>query len=173
MNKTTPLTKKYWLFLKLAIALAISFAVFILTSFFSEFVVNKYLIQSHLANYSFYEGFADLSTFCCYVLASALLVFDKLRGNAFLLAIGFFIAILLLKCFLVDVVAHYFRFYGNTQQNGNYSFEIFKNKLANQWDSLLFEFTNLGQLLSFTVWQFVALLGICYLSILVRNKLVQ
>jgi len=64
----------------------------------------------------------------------------------------------MLLCTILDFMV-------NTPQNGNYSLEILKDKLTNQWDSLLFELSNLGQLLSFVVSESIALLGICYLSI--------
>jgi len=118
-----------------------------------------------LVNYSFYGAYADLNSLHFYILLSALLIFNKLKENVFVFATAALLAILLIRFFVIDVVVHYFRFYVNTPQNGNYSLEILKDKLTSQWDSLLFELSNLGQLLSFVVSEYIALLGICYLSI--------
>lgn len=152
-------------------ALLISFAVFGLVGLISSIVVSNFFANSSLVNYSLYEGYADLSSLYFYILLSALLIFNRLKGNAFLIAIGALDSILLIRFLVIDVVAHYFRIYVNTQQNGNYSFEIFKDKLTSQWDSLLFELSNLGQLLSFVVWQYIALLGICYLSLWANKRI--
>lgn len=157
--------------LKVAVVIAICFAVHILVGFFSSLIVNHYIINTRLANFTIYDGYADFSILLAYIPISALLIFNKIKGNFLLIASGWFVCFLLFKAFVTDVIGHYLRFYVKTNQNGGYSFEIFKNKLASQWDSLFFEFSNLGQFLSFIVWVFIALLCICYLSLWAKNKL--
>jgi len=157
--------------LKFAIAIAICFAVHILVVLFSNLIVNGYIINTRLANFTIYDGYADFSMLLAFIPLSALLVFDKIKGNFLLIALVWFVVFVVVKVFVIDVTSHYFRFYVDTQQNGAYSFEIFKDKLASQWDSLLFEFSNLGQFLSFIFWVFVALLGISYLSLRAKSKL--
>lgn len=154
--------------LKFAIVLFICFAVHILASLFSSLTVNSFILNTRLANFTFYDGYADFSIFLAYVLLSALLIFNKIKGNVWLIAIGSFIAFVVVKAFVIDAVEHYLRFYLKTEQNGAYSFEVFKENLASQWDSFLFEFSNLGQAFSTVVWVFLALLGVCYLSLWVK-----
>lgn len=159
--------------LKFGIVLAICFAAHILVGLFSSLIVNKFILNTRRANFTIYDGYADFGILLAYIPVSALLVFDKIKGKAWLIALGAFVVFLISKAFVLDIIAHYFRFYVKTNQNGIYSFEIFKEKLASQWDSLLFEFSNLGQVLSFSVWVFMALVGICYLSLLCKNWLIK
>ena len=157
--------------LKFAIAIAICFAVHILVVLFSNLIVNGYIINTRLANFTIYNGYADFSMLLAFIPLSALLVFDKIKGNFLLIPLAWFVVFVLVKFFVIDVISHYFRFYVNTQQNGTYSFEIFKNQFVKNWKDLLWEFSNLGQFLSFIVWVFVALLGISYLSFWAKSKL--
>ena len=157
--------------LKFAIAIAICFAVHILVVLFSNLIVNGYIINTRLANFTIYDGYADFSMLLAFIPLSALLVFDKIKGNYMLIALTWFVAFVVVKVFVIDVISHYFRFYVNTQQNGTYSFEIFKNQFVKNWKDLLWEFSNLGQFLSFIVWVFVALLGISYLCFWAKSKL--
>ena len=115
--------------LKFAIAIAICFAVHILVGFFSSLIVNHYIINTRFANFTIYDVYADFSILLPYFFLSALLMFDKIKGNFLLIASGWFVCFLLFKAFVTDVIAHYLRFYVKTNQNGPYSFEIFKNKL--------------------------------------------
>ncbi|SOD18346.1 hypothetical protein [Pedobacter xixiisoli] len=151
--------------LKFGIVLAICFAVHISIGLFSSLIVNNFILKTQLANFTIYDGYADLSMLLAYISMSALLVFNKIKGNALLIALGAFAVILVSKVFVIDIVEHYIRFYVKTQQNGGYSLYSFRNELTKQWDRLLFEFSNLGQFLSFLLWLFVALLAICYLSL--------
>lgn len=155
------------------VVITICFAVHILAVLFSSLFVNHYIINTRLANFTIYDGYADFSILLAYIPLSALLVFNKIKGNFLLIASGWFVCFLLIKGFVTDIIAHYLRFYVKTNQNGTYSFEVFKHKLASQWDGLLFEFSNLGQFLSFIIWVFIALLGVCYLSLWAKNKLKQ
>jgi hypothetical protein len=159
------------IFIKFVIFITIFFVVLVFVGLFSSLIVNHFILNTRLANFTIYDGYADFNILLAYLLLSALLVFDKIKGNAWLMALGSLMAFVIIKAFVIDVIAHYFRFYVKTNQNGPYSFEIFKGKLASQWNSLLFEFSNLGQVLSFSVWVFMALLGICYLSLLCKNWL--
>lgn len=159
--------------LKFVIVITICFVVHVFVGLFSSLIVNHFILNTRLANFTIYDGYADFNILLAYLLLSALLVFDKIKGNAWLMALGSLMAFVIIKAFVIDVIAHYFRFYVKTNQNGPYSFEIFKGKLASQWNSLLFEFSNLGQVLSFFVWVFMAWLGICYLSLLCKNWLIK
>jgi len=140
--------------LKVVVITAICFAVHILAVLFSSLFVNHYIINTRLANFTIYDGYADFSMLLAYIPLSALLVFNKIKGNFLLIALSWFLCFLLINAFVTDIIAHYQRFYVKTNQNGAYSFEVFKNKLASQWDSLLFEFSNLGQFLSFIILGF-------------------
>lgn len=157
--------------LKVTMVIAICFAVHVLVALISSLIVNNFILNTRLANFTIYDGYADFSIVLAYILVSALLIFDKIQGNALVVTTVSFFAFLTVKVFVIDIIAHYVRFYLKTQQNGIYSFEIFKDRLASNWDSLLFEFSNLGQFLSFIVWVFIALLGVCYLSLWAKNKL--
>lgn len=156
--------------LKFGIVLTICFAVHILAGLFSSLIVNHFILNTRLANFTIYDGYADFSMLLFYIPVSALLVYDKVRGNVWLIALGAFVVILISKVFLIDIIAHYIRFYVKTAQNGAYNFEIFINRLAKNLDGLLWEFSNLGQFLSFIIWVFIALLGVCYLSIWVKKN---
>ncbi len=157
--------------LKFAIVLIICFAIHIFVGLFSSLIVNQFILNTRLANFTIYDGYADFSILLAYIPLSALLMFNKIKGNAIVITLGSFFAFLIVKVFAVDIVAHYFRFYVKTAQNGAYSFEIFINRLVKNWQELLWEFSNLGQALSFIIWVFIALLGICYLSFWAKNKL--
>lgn len=157
--------------LKFGVAIAICLAVHILVALFSSLIVNNYILNTRLANFTIYEGYADFSIVLFYFLISALLIFNKIKGNGLLIAIAAFLGFIVSKVFVIDVIQHYIRFYVKTQQNGVYSFEIFKDQLARNWRNLLWEFSNFGQLLSSIVWVFIALLSVCYLSLWVKNKL--
>lgn len=159
--------------LKFVIVITICFVVHMFVGLFSSLIVNHFILNTRLANFTIYDGYSNFSVMLVYFPLSALLVFDKIKGNAWLMALGSFMAFVIVKAFVIDVIAHYFKFYVKTNQNGPYSFEIFKGKLASQWNSLLFEFSNLGQVLCFTVWVFMALLGICSLSLLCKNWLIK
>lgn len=156
--------------LKLIATLAICFVVHILVALFSGLVVNGYIINTPLANFTIYDSYADFSILLFYIPLSALLIFNKISGNGFLISLGAFVAFLIGKVFIIDVIVHYIRFYVKTQQNGAYNFEIFKHQLVSQWDNLLFEFSNLGQFFSTIVWVFFALLAICYLSLWAKKS---
>jgi len=157
---------------KFTIAIAICFAVHILVGLFSSLIVNNFILNARLANFTIYDGYADFGILLAYIPVSALLVFDKVKVNALLISVVAFVVILTSKVFIIDVIEHYVKFYVKIQQNGAYSFEIFTNRLARNLVELLWEFCNLGQVLSFIIWVFLALLCICYLSIYSRNKLI-
>ena len=114
--------------LKFAIAIAICFPVHISVVLFSNIIVNGYIINTRLANFTIYDGYADFSMLLAFIPLSALLVFDKIKGNYMLIALTWFVAFVVVKVFVIDVTSHYFKFYANTQQNGAYSFDIFKDK---------------------------------------------
>lgn len=156
--------------LKFAIAIAICFAVHILVAFFSSLIVNHYIINTRLANFTIYDSYANFSILLAYIPLSALLIFNKISGNGFVVTLVSFFLILMAKVFVADILNHYFKFYVKTQQNGAYSFEIFKDKLASQWDNLVWEFSNFGQFLSSIIWVFIALLGVCYLSVWAKKS---
>lgn len=155
--------------LKFAIVFAVCSAVHILVSLFSSLIVNKFILNTRLANFTMYDGYANFSVLLTYFLLSALLVFDKIKGNVLVITMSSFFAFIIFKAFVIDVAEHYLRFYVKTEQNWDYSFEIFKNQLGKQWNNILWEFGNLGQFLSFLVWIFIGLLGVCYLSLWVKN----
>ncbi|WAC42549.1 hypothetical protein [Pedobacter sp. SL55] len=161
--------KKTWL--KFIVVVAICFVTHILVGLFSSLMVNNFVLNTRLANFTIYDGYADFSILLFYIPLSALLIFNKIKGNGFLISLGAFFIFLMGKVFIVDVISHYLRLYVKTQQNGAYSFEIFKDQLAKNWGDLLWEFSHLGQFLSFMVWVFIALLGVCYLSLWIKNKL--
>jgi len=157
--------------IKVTMVIAICFAVHVLVALISSLIVNKLILNTRLANFTVYDGYADFSILLVYILVSALLMFDKIKGNALVITTVSFFAFLTVKVFVIDIIAHYFRFYVKTAQNGAYSFDIFINRLAKNWQELRWEFSNLGQFLSFIGWVFIALLGICYLSLWAKNKL--
>lgn len=155
--------------LKFVAMLVISLLVHVFVSLFSSLIVNNFIINTKLANFTIYDGYAGFSMVFYYMLLSALLVFNKIRGNVFVLALSAFLVIMLTQAFVITVAENYFRFYVKTDQNGAYSFEILHRQLLRNWDSLLWEFGNWGQILSFLIWVFVGLLAICYSSRWVKN----
>ena len=157
--------------LKFIAALTICFAVHVLVALFSSLIVNNFILNTRLANFTIYEGYADLNMFLAYIPISALLVFKKIKGNILVIATTSFAVLLLAKTFVIDMLSHYLRFYVKTQQNGSYSFEVFKHQIGREWDSLLWEFSNLGQFFSTIFWLFIAILSICYLSPWAKTKL--
>ncbi|RZJ80094.1 MAG: hypothetical protein EOO47_08710 [Flavobacterium sp.] len=162
--------KKFSFLLRFAIALVICFVVHLLVSLFSSLFVNSYIINTRLANFTIYDGYADFRILLSYISLSVLLIYNKIKGNGFLITMAAFFVFFIGKAFIVDAVDHYIRFYFKTQQNGAYSFGIFVAKLCSILDNFFFELTNLGQFLSFVIWQFLAVLTVCYLSLSFREK---
>ena len=159
--------------LKFAVVIVICFAVHIFVALFSSLIVNKFILNTRLANFTIYDSYTDSSILLVYISISALLLFDKIKGNALVITTASFVVFVVAKVFIFDLIADYLRFYAKIKQNGSYSFEIFKHQIDRQWDSLLWEFSNIGQFLSTIVWLFIALLSICYLSLWAKSKLKQ
>lgn len=157
--------------MKFVVAIAICLAVHVSACLISSVIVNHFISNTRLANFSMYDGYADSSILLVYISIAALLLFDKIKGNALVITTASFVVFVVAKVFIFDLIADYLRFYVKTKQNGSYSFEVFKHQIGRQWDSLLWEFSNIGQFLSTIVWLFIALLSICYLSLWAKNKL--